>query len=145
MRTLSDSGSSIVALDKFILAMRDSGYKDTGSAVAELVDNSLQAGATEISISLAVQSNEEKHPIVLTVIDNGTGMDSHTLRTALRFGGSSRFNDRRGLGRYGMGLPNSSFSQAQRVTVHTWNSNKGPVLSSHLDLEAISSGAMVEV
>jgi hypothetical protein len=35
---------SIVALDTFIQATRDSGYKGTGSAVAELVDNSLQAG-----------------------------------------------------------------------------------------------------
>jgi hypothetical protein len=33
----------LVALDKFILATRDSGYKGTGSAIAELVDNSLQA------------------------------------------------------------------------------------------------------
>lgn len=139
------SDFSIVAVDKFILAMRDSGYKDTGSAVAELVDNSLQAGATEISISLTVQNDEEIHPIVLTVIDNGVGMDSPTLHTALRFGGSSRFNDRKGLGRYGMGLPNSSFSQAQRVTVHTWQSSKGPVLTSHLDLEEIASGLMTEV
>ena len=139
------SDSSIVAVDKFILAMRDSGYKDTGSAVAELVDNSIQAGATEISISLTVQNDEEIHPIVLMVIDNGVGMDYPTLHTALRFGGSSRFNDRKGLGRYGMGLPNSSFSQAKRVTVHTWKSSKGPALTSHLDLEEIASGKMTEV
>lgn len=137
--------ASIVALDKFILATRDSGYKDTASAVSELVDNSLQAGATEISVTLAIQDKEDKYPIVLTVLDNGIGMDSSTLRTALRFGGSSRFNDRRGLGRYGMGLPNSSFSQAQRVTVHTWDSNKGPVLTSYLDMEEIASGLMTEV
>ena len=137
--------SSIVAVDKFILAMRDSGYKDTASAVAELVDNSLQAGATKISITLSNHDQEEKYPIVLTVLDNGGGMDARTLRTALRFGGSSRFNDRQGLGRYGMGLPNSSFSQAQRVTVHTWASSTGPVLTSHLDLEEVSSGSVVEV
>lgn len=144
MNTFDEEGFSIVALDNFIRATRDSGYKDTASAVAELVDNSLQAGATEISI-LFTADDREKHPLVLKVIDNGCGMDSRTLRIALRFGGSTRFNDREGLGRYGMGLPNSSLSQAQRVTVHTWNSHMGDVLSSYLDLDEIASGALTAV
>ena len=135
---------SIVALDKFIQATRDSGYKGTSSAVAELVDNSLQAGATIIAVQLTVDGDDE-HPIVLTLSDNGTGMDSRTLRTALRFGGSTRFNDRNGLGRYGMGLPNSSLSQAKRVTVHTWGSKKGRVLRSYLDIDEIVRGDLIEV
>jgi anti-sigma regulatory factor (Ser/Thr protein kinase) len=105
-----------VAVDKFIHATRDSGYKGTSSAVAELVDNAIQAGATQITVSLTVDADQDEHPIILTVIDNGSGMDARTLRNSLRFGGSTRFNDREGLGRYGMGLPNSSLSQAQRVT-----------------------------
>lgn len=145
MNTSGEHDFSIVALDKFVQATRDSGYKDTSSAVAELVDNSLQAGATSISISVAVNGEEGKHPIVLTVIDNGSGMDSRTLRTALRFGGSTRFNNREGLGRYGMGLPNSSFSQAQRVTIHTWASKRGQVLTSYLDLEEIASGELTQI
>ena len=136
---------SIVAVDKFIQATRDSGYKGTSSAVAELVDNSLQAGATEIAISVTVNEREDAYPVVLSVIDNGSGMDAHTLRTALRFGGSTRFDNRRGLGRYGMGLPNSSFSQAKRVTVHSWTSKSDRVLNSYLDLDEIASGAITEV
>lgn len=139
-----DTNFSIVALDKFIQATRDSGYRDTTSAVAELVDNSLQAGATEISLILEANSNE-KYPITLAVVDNGHGMDAGTLRTSLRFGGTTRFNDRGGLGRYGMGLPNSSLSQAQRVTVHTWRSADGDVLSSHLDLDEIASKGITDV
>jgi hypothetical protein len=72
-------------------------------------------------------------------------MDARTLRTALRFGGSSRFNDRNGLGRYGMGLPNSSLSQAKRVTVHTWRSRSGQVLRTYLDIDEIASGAITAV
>ncbi len=136
---------SIVAVDRFIQATRDSGYKGTSSAVAELIDNSLQAGATKIAVSLTIDEDENQYPIILTVIDNGCGMDSRTLRSALRFGGSTRFNNRSGLGRYGMGLPNSSLSQAQRVTVHTWKSKGGDVLTSYLDLEEIASGEMMEV
>ena len=116
MNTTRQQDFSIVAVDKFIQATRDSGYKGTSNAVAELVDNSLQAGATSITVSLTVDEEEDERSIVLTVIDNGSGMDAQTLRTALRFGGSSRFNDRDGLGRYGMGLPNSSLSQARLQT-----------------------------
>lgn len=145
MNPPTETDFSIVAVDKFIQATRDSGYKGTPSAVAELVDNSLQAGASSITISLSVDEDEREHPIVLTIVDNGAGMDARTLRTALRFGGSTRFNDRRGLGRYGMGLPNSSLSQAQRVTVHTWDTAQDEVLSSYLDLEEIASGELTEV
>ena len=136
---------SIVVLDKFIQATRDSGYKGTDSAVAELVDNSIQANATEISVSLKLNEEEPEYPIAITVTDNGSGMNSNTLRTALQFGGSTRFNNRDGLGRYGMGLPNSSLSQAQRVTVYTWSSMKGQVLTSYLDLDEIASGSLTEV
>ena len=136
---------SIVAVDKFIWATRDSGYKGTPSAVAELVDNALQAGATEISVRLTVDNDRSEHPLVLSVLDNGSGMDAVTLRMALRFGGSTRFNDRRGLGRYGMGLPNSSLSQAKRVTVQTWGSRQGKVLQSYLDIDEIASGTVSEV
>ncbi len=135
---------SIVATDTFIRATRDSGYKGTPSAVAELVDNGIQAGASEISVSVTV-GDDEQYPITLTVIDNGSGMDATTLRTALRFGGSTRFNNREGLGRYGMGLPNSSLSQAQRVRIHTWRSATEEVLTSYLDLDEIASGEMTEV
>ena len=135
---------SIVALEEFIQATRDSGYKGTASAVSELVDNSLQAGATRICIDLSVDENESQHPIVIRIQDNGCGMDAPTLRQALRFGGSTRFNDRRGMGRYGMGLPNSSFSQARRVTVHTWTS-PNHIIRSHLDLDEIASGQVKHV
>src|SRR5258708_4852032 len=90
---------SIIALDKFIQATRDSGYKGTASAISELVDNSIQADATRIAISVAAKaSDDEEKSIEVSVLDNGCGMDAATLRQGLRFGGSTRFGDRRGLG-----------------------------------------------
>lgn len=142
---------SIIALDKFIQATRDSGYKNTASAISELVDNSLQAGATRIAISVAANTgDDEEKTIEVSVLDNGCGMDPRTLRQALRFGGSTRFGDRRGLGRYGMGLPNASLSQARRVTVFTWQSSKGTrrhpaVYSSYLDVDEIVQCKMIAV
>jgi hypothetical protein len=99
-------------------------------------------------------------PIEVSVFDNGCGMDPFTLRQALRFGGSSRFGDRGGLGRYGMGLPNSSLSQAGRVVVYTWQtlaeaSSKRArdrdektsklVYSSYLDVDEIARGELQHV
>src|SRR5688500_11622239 len=102
----------VVALDRFIEATRDSGYKTTGSAVAELVDNSFEAGATCVAVSIDETSNSGKRELIFVVKDNGCGMSPAVLRLALQFGGSTRFNSRAGVGRYGMGLPNSSLSQA---------------------------------
>ena len=135
---------SIVAVDRFIQATRDSGYKSTSSAVAELVDNAIQADATRIRITVCHAPDGERGDVELLVQDNGTGMDPFTLRTALRFGGTTRFNDRTGLGRYGMGLPNSSLSQARRVTVYTWRT-PCEVYMSYLDVDEIAAGDATEV
>jgi anti-sigma regulatory factor (Ser/Thr protein kinase) len=148
---------SVIVLDKFIQATRDSGYKGTASAISELVDNSIQAGAKRIAITVASSGGDEDKAIEVSVADDGCGMDPATLRQALRFGGSTRFGDRRGLGRYGMGLPNASLSQARRVTVHTWQPTSSAttraarrekparVYSTHLDVDEIVRREMVEV
>lgn len=135
---------SIVAVDKFIHATRDSGYKGTSSAIAELVDNSIQAAASFIHVIVTHAPSDEGDSLHVVVRDNGVGMDPYTLRHALRFGGSTRFNERQGLGRYGMGLPNSSLSQARRVTVYTWRSAR-EVYMSYLDVDEIASGETTEV
>lgn len=135
---------SLVAVDRFVQATRDSGYKGTSSAIAELVDNALQAGADRIIVSILPDSSDTNASLRVDVLDNGCGMDADTLRQALRFGGSSRFNDRRGLGRYGMGLPNSSFSQARRVDVCSWRSAR-VALATYLDLDEIANGTLSRV
>lgn len=156
MTSAQEQRHSIVALDKFIQATRDSGYKGTASAISELVDNSVQAGATQIAISVEAKGGDgEEKAIEVSVLDNGCGMDAATLRQALRFGGSTRFGDRRGLGRYGMGLPNASLSQARRVSVVTWDEGTGDAAVSgrrsrtaftcYLDVDEIVRGMMTEV
>src|SRR5437870_10401759 len=89
----SEPDTSIIALDRFIHATRDSGYKGTASAIAELVDNSVQAAAKRIIVEIAADPSDAHYPVRVSVLDDGYGMDKKTLRQALRFGGSSRFND----------------------------------------------------
>lgn len=129
----------IIAVDKFIVATRDSGYKGTPEAIAELVDNAIQAAAREIHIEFDAESADD--PVSVNVVDNGSGMDATTLRQALRFGGSTRFNDRSGIGRYGMGLPNASLSQARRLDVFTWRRGQKP-LHTYLDVDEIAAGKL---
>ena len=95
---------SFVAERQFIIATRETGYRTTSSAVAELIDNALQAGARRINIRTRhFERNAQEGPHV-AVLDDGSGMDPRLLSNALRFGGTERFDDRRGLGRFGMGL-----------------------------------------
>ncbi|MDX6576448.1 MAG: hypothetical protein QOE96_2401 [Blastocatellia bacterium] len=131
----------IIKLEQFIEATRDSGYKSTASSIAELIDNSFEAGATDIEIDFTESPTRQ---IQVSVRDNGCGMTPSVLRLALRFGGSTRFNSRKGTGRYGMGLPNSSLSRARRVDVYTWRKPR-VVWWSYLDVDEVTSGKITSV
>lgn len=122
----------------FIRAVRESGYLSIATALAELVDNSLQAGATRVSITI-----DREGPAALPEIaveDNGVGMSTDELEVCLRFGGSSRFNERQSFGRFGMGLPAASLSQARRVEVTAWR-DSGAERTVALDVDAILDGS----
>lgn len=134
----------IVDEQKFILATRDTGYRSTCAAISELVDNAIQAKATIVRVFIDPHLSLKQTEIGIAVMDNGTGMDRSTLSTAMQFAGSSRFNDRSGLGRFGMGLPNSSVSQSRRVDVFTWQ-KRDNVLHSYLDVDEISIGKLKTV
>jgi len=135
--------SPIVAVKTFISAIRDSGYKTTAAALAELVDNSLEAGATHVSITIH-PSDDSAPRSTITIVDDGCGMSPAVLQLALQFGGSTRFNSREGAGRYGMGLPCSALSQSRRVDVYSWQSPAN-IWWTYLDVTAIANGALLEV
>jgi hypothetical protein len=139
------AATPIVAPDHFLLATRDAGYRNLTSALTELIDNSLQAGATRVSVVIreldGVSTPDAASPIAVGVLDNGRGMSASTLAHALQFGGSSRFDDRSGLGRFGMGLPNSAVSHARRLDVYSWQ-RPGEVYHSYLDVDEVVAGTL---
>lgn len=134
----------IVSVRAFVEATRDSGYKSTSAAIAELIDNSIEAGATLIEISVAETFTGGDREISISVLDNGSGMPKQILELALQFGGSTRFGSRRGPGRYGMGLPNGSLSQARRVEVVSWESPEEGWMS-YLDVDEIVAGRITSI
>ncbi len=115
MRRPTTQSVPLVDPGQFLSAIRDAGYPSAAAAISELVDNSIQADATEIAIEVALNSDSGKFTI--SVSDNGRGMTAASTRSALQFGGSTRFNDRTSLGRFGMGLPAASLSLSRRVQV----------------------------
>src|SRR4051794_26013381 len=111
----------VVQVRQFIQSARDVGYKSPEFAIFELVDNAVQAGATQVRVRIVGGDRRDGSAVrEIAVEDNGVGMTPRQLSTSLSFGGSTRYGDRSGLGRYGMGLPSSSISQARRVDVYSW-------------------------
>ncbi len=148
--TVTDNGFDIVPTRLAVKAMRDSGYKNAAYAIAELVDNAIQAGAKYVELlckekEALVRHRTRRRVQEIAVVDDGCGMDSATLRKALQFGNGGRLDDRTGIGRFGMGLPNSSISQARRVDVWTWTEGHAKALWSYLDLDEVEKGELGEV
>jgi hypothetical protein len=128
----------IIVGDAFVRGMRDIGYKSTSYAVAELVDNSIQASANQIDIIFGYDGGTK--PVSLAVVDNGYGMERKMVRAALVWGAGTRAENRAGFGKYGYGLPSASVSQCHRVTVYS-KTAEGTWHSAYLDIDEISEGS----
>lgn len=133
-----ERADDLLVSSNFIRAVRESGYLSITTALAELVDNSLQAAATEVAITISRDGADALPEIA--VEDNGVGMTKAELETCLRFGGTSRFDERQSFGRFGMGLPAASLSQARRVEVTAWHGHRSEYRVA-LDVDAIAGGA----
>lgn len=130
----------LVVPEAFVRGIRDLGYRRNGDAIAELIDNSLQAGADRIDISFGYDGTTSvKKPSQLAVIDNGHGMEPEMIRMAVMWGGTHRENDRSGLGRYGYGLPCASVSLGRRFSVISKTAG-GSLNQVTLDLDALADG-----
>ncbi|WP_022850808.1 ATP-binding protein [Limisalsivibrio acetivorans] len=121
--------NSIIPAKTAIETFRDAGYKNTASALAELIDNSIEAGAKNIQViafeeKVAMHKRNSTQIRELAVYDDGCGMTPETLQICLQFGNGTRLNSRTGMGRFGIGLPNASVSQARKVDVYSWQDKK---------------------
>ncbi|UHQ53732.1 ATP-binding protein [Microbulbifer sp. YPW16] len=134
-----------VAID----SMRDNGFLSAAHALAELMDNSIQAGADRVElitfeIKKDARGNGEratKRIEKIGVLDNGRGMSPETLHLALEFGASENRKDSLGIGKFGMGLPNSSISQCKHVDVWSWE-RPGEIYYTYLDIDEIKDGQL---
>lgn len=92
-------------------SLRDIGY-DFPTAVADIIDNSVAAGAKRVDIEIRFDGADSW----VAIADDGVGMSVTALTEALRYG-TRRDYGRGDLGRYGLGLKTASLSQCRSVTV----------------------------
>ncbi|ASW54746.1 ATP-binding protein [Plantactinospora sp. KBS50] len=99
-----------------ITSLRSFGYS-VEAAVADLVDNSVSAGARHIDVYFTWAGSASW----VAVVDDGRGMTAEELVTAMTVAARGSYQARasKDLGRFGMGLKSASFSQAARLTVAT--------------------------
>jgi len=133
---------SLVLTEQAIASLRESDF-DTSSAVGEVIDNSLQAGAMEIHI----QTSEAELPVrgrrkagVAQIVefafgDNGSGMDEETLHHCMQLGYSTRYNDRSGIGRFGVGMTLAAINQCKRIEVYSRTEQSNAWLHTYVDLD----------
>lgn len=113
----------------FIKSLRDVGYTFE-IAVADIIDNSITAEASEIKIFSA--GIEE---IIFCMLDNGHGMAENELIEAMRLAAKNPEEERnsRDLGRFGLGLKTASFSQCKKLTVLSRRDNQISIRQWDLD------------
>ncbi|MFG1819513.1 ATP-binding protein [Kribbella sp. NPDC049174] len=110
-------------------SMRAVGYSFE-TAVADIIDNSITAGANTIHVLTSAQGNPR-----VSVFDDGDGMDRQTAIVAMRLAAQSPSASRRmsDLGRFGLGLKTASLSQCRQLTVATKQAGQLTVLRWDLD------------
>ncbi len=105
-------------------------------AVADLIDNSISKNAKRIDISV---TRDKTNALVVTIVDNGLGMNSEELQLAMSLGGKgpSDTRDSKDLGRFGLGLKTASFSQARVLTVISRASARNDLYGISWDLDHV--------
>ena len=120
--------------------LRDTGY-EFSTAVADIIDNSIAAGATVVDVRMAIDFGGK---IFVSVADNGCGMDREGLINAMRYG-SRRRVDPSSLGKFGLGLKTASTAFCRRLSVISRNSAAGPLLKATWDLDHIAQSEKWEL
>lgn len=111
-------------------SLRGLGYS-TAAALADIIDNSISAGASEVRIDFQWDGVDSR----VLILDDGRGMSDLELEGAMRLGDRDPLAAREAhdLGRFGMGLKTASLSQCRRLTVASIKGGEWSCLRWDLD------------
>lgn len=111
-------------------SLRGLGYS-AAAALADIIDNSISAGASEIFIEFQWDGSDSR----IMILDDGCGMNDPELESAMRLGDKNPLSSREAhdLGRFGMGLKTASLSQCRRLTVASMKDSQQSCLRWDLD------------
>lgn len=141
MNVQMTEGMDIINISDYGDALRNSGYKDIESAMAEIVDNSIQAEARNVLVIIKdrVPSWGRKSQVYeVAFLDDGIGMTPEWVQGCLRFGNGTHKNSK-GMGKFGVGLPQSSLYACPRVEVYSWQNGIDNCYSAFLDVDKITN------
>jgi hypothetical protein len=129
---VSNTESGLPNAYKFVNSLRNNNYSFE-SAIADLVDNSIEAESTKIDIFLNYKNNR------VIVLDNGVGMDDSTHSEAMKIASETREYSGDDLGKYGVGMKLASLSQARKVTVASRAVGATSATAKSIDLDHIKT------
>lgn len=117
---------------RLIYGLRDTGY-NVKTAAADIIDNSIAAGAENINIDIQLLHDGRK---VVYFGDDGHGMTKEDVRNAMRYGADKR-PDAKSLGKFGLGLKTASSSVCKRYSVISRKSEDQALAKLTWDLEHV--------
>lgn len=135
--------ADIIQIDTALESMRDSGF-DLTAAAGEPIDNSIEADATLIRVE--TKYGQGKRSIDdLAFADNGTGIDPKIMAHALSLGFSARYGQRKGLGRFGVGMKLAGLSLGERIEVYSKQRGDDQIWHAYIDLDDIRKGRQTHI
>ncbi len=120
--------------ERIIEGLRDTGY-EFNTSMADVIDNSIAAKASNINVAVAMDYGGN---ILVSVTDDGCGMDQDGLINAMRYGSKRRL-DQASLGKFGLGLKTASTAFCRRLSVISRGQASGEVLKATWDLDHIAA------
>jgi hypothetical protein len=130
---MADHVTVIPSARRLMGSLRAMGY-DAPTAIAELIDNSIDACATEIEITIRHHGEHSW----LRVVDDGVGMTARRLDEAMRYGSRRGYGDE-DLGAFGLGLKTGSLSQCRTLSVASRTTPKGRWSIRRWDLDRVAA------
>ena len=120
--------------ERIIEGLRDTGY-EFNTSMADVIDNSIAAKARNIDVAVAMDFGGQ---ILVSVADDGCGMDRDGLINAMRYGSKQR-SDQASLGKFGLGLKTASTAFCRRLSAISRGKDGEQVLKATWDLDHIAT------
>lgn len=151
---LSNTGENnpsvaLIRVDRMYESLRYNDYS-AQNGLGEIVDNSIEAGAANIEVKFIIKKvlkpgkKKASETIVeIAVLDDGCGMDFDTIYRCLALGESIHKSEKRGIGRFGVGMTLGGISLARRIEVYSRVRGNKEFLYTFIDLEDIREGNQI--
>lgn len=135
--------ADIIRIDTALESMRDSGF-DLTAAAGEPIDNSIEADANLIRVETTY--SDGRHAINdIAFADNGSGIDPNIMAHSLSMGYSSRYGQRTGLGRFGVGMKLAGLSLGRRIDVYSKRRDSDTIWHAYIDLDEVAAGTQTDI